>query len=112
MISLRTDRLALAYDTAPVVDGLNLDIKPGELFVVAGASGGGKSTLLRALAGLLPPRAGTILADGVPVSGPSPDRALVFQDDALLPWRTAERNVELPLLLTKLSAGERRKRAS
>jgi len=111
VIALRIDRLTLAYDGAPVIDGLDLDIKPGELFVIAGASGCGKSTLLRALAGLLAPRAGTILADGAPVRGPSPDRALVFQDDALLPWRTTQRNVELPLAIRGVGRTERRARA-
>ncbi len=47
--------------------------------------------------------AGAVLADGAPVTGPSPDRALVFQDDALLPWRTARRNVELPLAIREVA---------
>ncbi|GAA4464209.1 ABC transporter ATP-binding protein [Phytohabitans houttuyneae] len=111
MIPLRMDAVDLGYDGGPVVRGLDLDVKPGEVLAIAGASGCGKSTVLRALAGLLPPRAGTILADGVPVRGPSPDRALVFQDDALLPWRTARRNVELPLAIRGTSRAERRARA-
>jgi NitT/TauT family transport system ATP-binding protein len=112
MIPLRTEALDLGYDRVPVVRGLNLDVKPGELLVVTGASGCGKSTLLRALAGLLAPRSGTILADGVPVRGPSPDRALVFQDDALLPWRTARGNVELPLAIRGVRRDRRRERAT
>jgi NitT/TauT family transport system ATP-binding protein len=112
MMSLRTDGLDLGYDGASVIRGIDLDIRPGELFAVAGASGCGKSTLLRALAGLLRPRGGAILADGAPVRGPSPDRALVFQDDALLPWRTARRNVELPLAIRGVGRPERRTRAT
>jgi NitT/TauT family transport system ATP-binding protein len=112
MIPLRTDRLELGYDGPSVLRGLDLDIKPGELFVVAGASGCGKSTLLRAIAGLLRPRAGTIVADGGPVRGPSPDRALVFQDDALLPWRSALRNVELPLAIRGVGRAQRRAQAA
>jgi NitT/TauT family transport system ATP-binding protein len=112
MIPLRTDRLELGYDGPSVLRGLDLDIKPGELFVVAGASGCGKSTLLRAFAGLLRPRAGTIVADGGPVRGPSPDRALVFQDDALLPWRSALRNVELPLAIRGVGRAQRRAQAA
>jgi NitT/TauT family transport system ATP-binding protein len=111
MISLRTEALELGYDREPVLRGVDLDVRPGELFVVLGASGCGKSTLLRAFAGLLPPRAGTILADAGPVRGPSPDRALIFQDDALLPWRTARRNVELPLAIRGVGRRERRQRA-
>jgi NitT/TauT family transport system ATP-binding protein len=111
MIALTATGLELGYGGAPVVRGLDLDIKPGELFVVAGASGCGKSTLLRVFAGLLAAHAGSVLADGQPVRGTSPDRALVFQDDALLPWRTAQRNVELPLAIRGVPRGERRDRA-
>jgi NitT/TauT family transport system ATP-binding protein len=111
MMSLRTEALELGYDREPVLRGVDLEVRPGELFVVAGASGCGKSTLLRAFAGLLPARAGTITADAGPVRGPSPDRALIFQDDALLPWRTARRNVELPLAIRGVGRRERRQRA-
>jgi NitT/TauT family transport system ATP-binding protein len=111
MMALRADDLVLGYDREPVLTGVDLDIKPGELFAVAGASGCGKSTLLRALAGLLQPRAGTLRADTEPIQGPSPDRALVFQDDALLPWRTARRNVELPLAIRGVARADRRARA-
>jgi NitT/TauT family transport system ATP-binding protein len=111
MIALTATGLELGYGGTPVVRGLDLDIKPGELFVVAGASGCGKSTLLRVFAGLLAAHAGSVLADGQPVRGTSPDRALVFQDDALLPWRTAQRNVELPLAIRGVPRGDRRARA-
>ena len=66
--------------------------------MLVGSSGCGKSTVLRALAGLHR-RGRRVLADGDAVSGPSGDRALVFQDDGLLPWRTVRRNVELPLAI-------------
>ncbi|MBV1851336.1 ABC transporter ATP-binding protein [Catellatospora tritici] len=93
--------VTLGYGGDPVVAGLDLQVRSGETLVVVGGSGCGKSTLLRALAGLLPARAGRILADGMPVHGPSSDRALVFQEDALLPWRSARRNVELALAIRK-----------
>jgi NitT/TauT family transport system ATP-binding protein len=111
MIALTAAALDLGYGGVPVLRGLDLDVKPGELFVIAGASGCGKSTLLRVFAGLLPPCGGSVFADGQPVRGPSPDRALVFQDDALLPWRTAQRNVELPLAIRGVPRPERRARA-
>lgn len=81
---------------APVLDGLDLTVGAGEILTVVGPSGCGKSTLLRTLAGLLPPLGGAVQQDGTPVTGPHADRALVFQDDALLPWRTVRANVELP----------------
>ncbi|MGQ4599317.1 ATP-binding cassette domain-containing protein [Nocardia sp. R6R-6] len=105
---LSLDGVAIAYSGEPVLDGLDLTIAPGEILVVVGRSGCGKSTLLRALAGLRAPEGGVILADGAAVTGPAADRALVFQDDALLPWRTARQNIELALRLCGTRRTERR----
>ncbi|MFC4051300.1 ABC transporter ATP-binding protein [Actinomadura syzygii] len=110
-LALRAERLTLGYGGRSVVAGLDLDVAPGEILVVLGPSGCGKSTLLRAFAGLLRPVSGGVLADGAEVSGPSADRALMFQDDALLPWRTARRNVELALALRGVPRRERRRAA-
>ncbi|WP_043732799.1 ABC transporter ATP-binding protein [Nocardia asiatica] len=98
----------IAYGREPVLDGLDLSIAPGEILVVVGKSGCGKSTLLRAIAGLRAPEGGAILADSAPVSGPAADRALVFQDDALLPWRTVRQNIELALCLRGTPRAQRR----
>ena len=111
-LHLHIERVSLGYPGGePVIRDLTLHVTAGEILVVVGASGCGKSTLLRALAGLLPVTAGTVAADGAPIAGPSPDRALVFQDDALLPWRTARRNVELPLSIRGVTRADRRARA-
>ncbi|MFJ7158418.1 ABC transporter ATP-binding protein [Streptomyces sp. NPDC101118] len=101
----------LGHHGETVLDGLDLDVAPGELLTVVGPSGCGKSTLLRTLAGLIPPVAGQVTQDGVPVTAPHADRALVFQDDALLPWRTVRANVELPLAIRKVARPERRAHA-
>lgn len=106
---LKLDALSLGYAGSPVVEHLSLDIDPGEVLVVVGPSGCGKSTLLRAIAGLLRPLSGSVLADDRVVTSPSADRALVFQDDALLPWRTARRNVELPLAMRGVPRDARRR---
>ena len=98
-MSLQTRGLVLGYGGAAVIDGLDLDVAPGEILVLTGPSGCGKSTVLRALAGLLRPDAGEVLADGARVTTTSRDRAMVFQDNALLPWRTVQSNVELALKL-------------
>ncbi|MFE0155270.1 ABC transporter ATP-binding protein [Nonomuraea sp. NPDC059007] len=111
-LAFAVEALTLGYGRAPVLRELDLAIRPGEVLAVAGASGSGKSTLLRALAGLLAPAAGRVLADGVVVSATSADRAMVFQDDGLLPWRTVRRNVELPLALRKVPRAERRAAAA
>ncbi|GAA2895898.1 putative nitrate ABC transporter, ATP-binding protein [Actinoplanes cyaneus] len=110
-LALRAERVSLGHGAGPVVRELDFDVRPGEVLAVLGASGCGKSTLLRSLAGLLPVVAGRLLADGEPVTGPSPERALMFQDDALLPWRTVRRNVELPLAIRGLDRAARRDRA-
>ncbi|MGW5572330.1 ABC transporter ATP-binding protein [Nocardia thailandica] len=104
---LSLDGIRIAYGTRTVIGGLDLEITPGEILVLVGKSGCGKSTLLRALAGLRPVDGGAIRADGDTVTGPSADRALVFQDDALLPWRTARGNVELALRLRGVPRAER-----
>ncbi|MET7932459.1 ABC transporter ATP-binding protein [Streptomyces sp. NPDC005322] len=96
---------------APVLHGLDLDVAPGELLTVVGPSGCGKSTLLRTLAGLLPALGGRVTQDGAPITRPEADRALIFQEDALLPWRTLRANVELPLAIKGIPRTVRRARA-
>ncbi|MDT7843679.1 ABC transporter ATP-binding protein [Streptomyces justiciae] len=102
----------LGRPDAPAVTGVDLDVAPGEILTVVGPSGCGKSTLLRTLAGLLAPLDGEAGQDGRPLTGPSADRALVFQEDALLPWRTLRANVELPLAIQGLARADRRRQAS
>ncbi|MFE5403269.1 ABC transporter ATP-binding protein [Streptomyces sp. NPDC056580] len=114
--SVRGTRLTLHAATlgrpdAAVLADVDLDIARGEILTVVGPSGCGKSTLLRSLAGLLPPLTGQIGQDGHAVAGPSAERALIFQEDALLPWRTLRANVELPLAIRRVPRSERRVRA-
>jgi ABC-type nitrate/sulfonate/bicarbonate transport system ATPase subunit len=68
-----------------VLRGVDMEVQPGELVALIGHSGCGKSTLLKAIGGLLPTDAGTITLDDLPVDGPGPDRAMVFQQYSLLP---------------------------
>ncbi|MGQ4274215.1 ABC transporter ATP-binding protein [Terrihabitans sp. B22-R8] len=81
----------------PVLDGIDLDIAPGEFVALLGPSGCGKSTLLRLLAGLDHPTSGSVQADGSEVVSPDPSRIVVFQDPTLYPWRTVWKNVALGL---------------
>ncbi|GGP77123.1 ABC transporter ATP-binding protein [Streptomyces calvus] len=93
------------------LDGVDLEIADGEFVVIVGPSGCGKSTLLDLLAGLDRPTGGRILLDGRPVTGPGPDRSVVFQQYALLPWRTALGNVEFGLEATGVPRRPRAARA-
>ncbi len=91
----------------PVLEAINLDIRPGEFISIVGASGCGKSTLLRLIVGLESDYGGSILLDGKPVQGASRNRGIVFQEHRLFPWLTVEQNVALSLLNTPLSADEK-----
>jgi NitT/TauT family transport system ATP-binding protein len=93
------------------LDGVTFDVHRGEFLVVVGPSGCGKSTLLDLLAGLAAPTSGQVLLDGSPITGPGLDRGIVFQQYALLPWRTAQANVEFGLEAKGVPRRERADRA-
>jgi NitT/TauT family transport system ATP-binding protein len=100
--------------TNRVIEGIDFDVMAGEFLSIAGPSGTGKTTLLRALSGLLQPVAGSIISyHGRPVAAPPDGVVIVFQNYAasLLPWRTIARNVELGLEGV-MSKAERRERVN
>ncbi len=87
--------------------GLTFDVPKGELTSIIGPSGCGKTTTLKIIAGLLDATSGRVEVDGVPVTGPGPDRAFVFQDFALMPWATVLRNAAFGLELRGVPRRER-----
>src|ERR1019366_8085795 len=98
-------------ESLPVLNDVSVTIGTGEFVSFLGPSGCGKTTLLRIIDGLLKPLMGEILIDGAAVHKPSVDRAMVFQEFNLLPWRTAQKNIEFALELHGVPAAERRQRA-
>ncbi len=98
--SIDVRNLVVAFDDGtPTLNQLNLTVSAGEIVALLGASGCGKSTLLRVLANLQPVQAGEIAFGGEVPSRRRSDLAFVFQDPNLLPWRSVEENVRLPLEL-------------
>ena len=94
------------------LDGVNLQVMDGEFVSVVGPSGCGKTTFLSVVDGLIAASAGRILVDGEVVTKPGPDRAVVFQDASLLPWRTVLGNVVYGLECIGVGAREAKERAS
>jgi NitT/TauT family transport system ATP-binding protein len=89
------------------LDDINLDIGEKEFVAIVGPSGCGKTTCLRMVAGFEAASAGTVSVNGKVVTAPGPDRAVVFQQFALFPWKTVSQNIELGLRNKGLPAGER-----
>ncbi len=89
--------LTKSFGSLLALDNLNLDVQAGEFIALVGPSGCGKTTLLRILAGLEEPDLGGIWIDGREVAGPGSDRAVVFQADCLLPWRSVWHNTVIGL---------------
>jgi NitT/TauT family transport system ATP-binding protein len=109
--NLNKTYISQGSETPALVD-INLRIAEGEFLCLLGPSGCGKSTLLKIIAGLIPATSGRIAINGKAVSGPGPERAVVFQDYALFPWMTVRDNVEFGLEARKLPVAERREVSS
>lgn len=102
-----------AKDRDPVtaLNKFTIEVAKGEFVSIVGPSGCGKSTFLNIVLGLVKPDTGEIRLNGAPIKGPGQERAMVFQEFGLLPWRTVETNVELGLELKGLPAAQRAERA-
>ena len=89
------------------IDGLDLEIRNGELITLLGPSGCGKSTFLYMVGGFEKPTSGEIFMDGEPITGPGSNRGVVFQEYVLFPWQTVARNIEYGLRLNKTPKEQR-----
>ncbi len=110
-VKLDVSNVSIYFDDLHVLDDISFHLAQGDFVSLLGPSGCGKSTLLNLVAGLLNPTSGAIHRDGVPVTGPGPDRSMVFQDDAVFPWYTVVENVEYGLRVKGVEKKERRERA-
>lgn len=112
---MRIDKLRVVYKTddseTVAVDDFTLDVKKGELISIVGPSGCGKTTILRSIAGLLQPTSGRITIGDKECTAPGSDRGMVFQDFALFPWRSVQKNVEFGMEVAGVPKEERRERA-
>jgi NitT/TauT family transport system ATP-binding protein len=95
--------------TFNALQNLDLDVEDGEFITVVGPSGCGKLTAMNIAAGLTPPSSGQVLVDNVPVTGPGPERGVIFQQYALFPWLTVRQNVEFGLQIAGHGKSERRR---
>ena len=94
---IEIQELSVRYDegdqTVLALDRIDLTVRRNEFVCVMGPSGCGKTTLLYVIAGIVRPSSGSVLVEGEPVDRPGPDRAVVFQEDAVFPWMTVEQNI-------------------
>jgi NitT/TauT family transport system ATP-binding protein len=112
-VRLSFDRVSVEFPTAAgpmrVLDDVSLDIRQGEFVSIIGPSGCGKTTLMNMVAGFLQPTRGRVLLDGAPITGPGPERGVIFQEYGVFPWLTVKQNIAFGLTLgaNRVAAAER-----
>ena len=110
-VPITVQGVSKAFGAVQALVDIHLDVQAGEFLCLIGPSGCGKTTLLKTIAGLVPADTGRVLVGDRAVSGPGRECSVVFQDFALLPWATVQKNVEFGLLLRGLSPRDRADRA-
>lgn len=99
---IHIDHVTFAYPSGQVVfDGFDWQLETGQPWAVLGPSGCGKTTLLYLLAGMLAPKTGSVVVDGIPLKRPRPQTGLVLQDYGLLPWANVDENISLGLRIRR-----------
>ena len=112
-VTLKLDSVSKSFakveadEVTHALNNVSLTMESGEFISLVGPSGCGKSTILRLVAGLITPTAGTVTVDGNEITGPSPERGMVFQKPTLFPWLTVEKNIGFSLAMQgKLKGNE------
>jgi len=110
-VEIVVDGVSKAFGTVQALVDVHVRVRAGEFLSLIGPSGCGKTTLLKTIAGLVAPDSGRVVVGGRTVEGPGRECSVVFQDFALLPWATVQKNAEFGLLLRGIPAAERAERA-
>lgn len=112
-VTLKLDSVSKSFakveadEVTHALNNVSLTMESGEFISLVGPSGCGKSTILRLVAGLIAPTTGTVTVDGKEITGPAPDRGMVFQKPTLFPWLTVEKNIAFSLKMQgKLKGNE------
>ena len=106
-VPIRVEGVSKTFGAVPALADVSLHVGAGEFLTLIGPSGCGKTTLLKTVAGLVPVDTGRVMVGERQVSGPGRECSMVFQDFALLPWATVQKNVEFGLVLRGVPAAER-----
>jgi ABC-type nitrate/sulfonate/bicarbonate transport system ATPase subunit len=112
MKKLEVKHVSKSFDGKPVLQDISIELGQGELVCLLGVSGGGKTTLFNVISGLLEPDQGQIFLDGEDITNKPGKISYMLQKDLLLPYRTIEDNVALPLLLKGMQKSEARRQVS
>ena len=111
MAELKVCNVSKSFDERTIIEDISIELKEGELVSLLGTSGGGKTTLFNVIAGLMEPDKGKVYIDGKDVTGQSGHVSYMLQKDLLLPYKTIEDNVSLPLILKGINKKEAREKA-
>ena len=111
MSKLIVKDVTFSYDQEHIIEDINIELHDNELVCLLGSSGGGKTTLFNVISGLRTPQKGKILLDGEDITGQPGHISYMLQKDLLLPYRTIEDNVALPLIIKGVKKKEARKKA-
>lgn len=111
MAKLRTEHVTKSFDGRKIIEDISLELHQGELVSLLGLSGGGKTTLFNVIAGVSAPDSGRVLLDEQEITGQTGHVSYMLQKDLLLPYRTIEDNVAVPLLIRGMKKQEARERA-